>query len=62
MSNSKTIDETRVDRAIVFAGRLARAMDDGEFPEDSEPQAVAYILRTLVSGIESLRKHLKEPK
>lgn len=40
--------------------KMAVPLDDGEFPEEMEPQAVAYNLRTAAKEIESLRALLEE--
>lgn len=47
--------ETQVQRDIRYGEAIAKSFDGGKFPEDSEPQAVAYTIRQLI-------KHIKEQK
>ena len=49
-----TTPTTHDEQILVTARKMADSLETGEFPEDLEPQAVAYILRTCVCMIRDL--------
>lgn len=51
---------TRADKTMDFALKLAQELDKGEFPDDLEPLALAYMLRTLVSRMQKFQSAVNQ--